>query len=160
MKKIFFLLLITSLVLAVSSCKRTDLADPPWDGPAGYNILVEGSASPAVLLVDGVQHISRITVHVTDAKGSPLAGRTVLFQQTDSTLFWAEIGFFENSEPTIKKTTDGNGQVTATFFISGDYDFPGTDLQMYIRAVLVVDGQSDATTIPQNYISLLLMHAN
>jgi hypothetical protein len=160
MKKILFLSLIASLVLAVSSCKRTDVGDPPWDGPAGYNILVEGSASPAVLLVDGVQHISRITVRATDWKGTPLAGRTILLQQTDSTLNWAEIGFFENSDPTIKKTTDGNGQVTATFFISGDYDFPGTDLQMYIRAVLVVDGQSGSLTIPQNYISLVLMHAN
>jgi len=160
MKKILFLLLIASLVLAVSSCKRTDVGDPPWDGPAGYNFLVEGSASPAVLLVYGVQHISRITVRATDAKGTPLAGRTILFQQADSTLLWSEIGFFENSEPTIKKTTDGNGLVTVTFYISGDYDFPGTDLQMYIRALLVVDGRIDGLSLPQDYISILLMHAN
>jgi hypothetical protein len=160
MKKILFLLLIASLVLAVSSCKRTDVSDPPWDGPAGFNILVEGSASPAVILIDGVQHISRITVRATDWKGAPLAGRTILFQQTDAVFNWLELGFFQNSESTIRLTTDGNGQVVATFFVPGDVDFPGPDAQIYIRAVLIVDGRVDGLSLPQDYISILLMHAN
>ncbi len=160
MKKILFLLLIVSLVLAVSSCKRTDVSDPPWDGPAGYNILVEGSASPAVLLVDGIQHTSHITVRVTDWKGTPLSGRTILLQQADAGFNWLELGFFQNSEPTIKLTTDGNGQVTATYFLPGEVEFPGMDAQIYIRALLVIDGRVDGLSLPQDYISILLMHAN
>lgn len=160
MKKILFLLLITGLVLAATSCKRTDVSDPPWDGPAGYNILVEGSASPAVLLVDGTQHISHITVRATDWKGAPLAGRTILLQQADAVLNWLEVGFFQNSEPTIRLVTDANGQVAATFFLPGEVDFPGTDVQIYIRALLVIDGRIDGLSLPQDYISILLMHAN
>ena len=45
-EKNLFLLIMVGLVLGVSSCKRTEIDDPPWDGPAGFNILVEGSVSP------------------------------------------------------------------------------------------------------------------
>jgi hypothetical protein len=151
---------LISVALGISSCKRADVADQSWDGPATFNILVEGSANPAVLLVDGLQHISRITVHITDSKGNPLAGRTLLFQQADAVFNWIEVGFFENYQATIRKTSDANGIVTATFFLPADTDFAGIDAQMYIRVLLVVVGRSDSFSLPQDYISLLLMHAN
>jgi hypothetical protein len=156
MKKILFFVLITCLVLALSSCKRTDVGDPPWDGPAGYTILVEGSASPALLVVDGNLHTSRITVRVTDYKGTPLAGRTVLLQQADEFFSWFDLGYFENSEATIKKVTDGNGTFTAIFYVPGETSFPGPDMTMYIRAMLVVDGRVDGLSLPQDYIALML----
>jgi hypothetical protein len=160
MKKILFLLLVASLVLAVSSCKRTDVSDPPWDGPAGYNILVEGSASPAVILVDGNLHTSRITVRVTDYKGNPLSGKTVLLQQVDSLFGWLELGYFQSDDVSFRGTTDGNGLISAIFYVPGDLDFAGPDMSMYIRAVLVVDGRTDTLSLPQDYISLELMHTN
>ncbi len=156
MKKTLFLLIIISLVLAVTSCKRTEVNDPPWDDPAGFHITLEGSANPAVLFVDGVIHASQINVAVTDVNGNPLAGRTILFEQYDSAYAQIAWGYFENTLATIQKLTDGAGRVSATFY--GPTSLLGT--QMYVRALMVIDGRSYDWNLPQDYISLTLNRTN
>jgi hypothetical protein len=155
MKKTLFLLIIASLVLAFPSCKRSDVVDPPWDGPVGLNLLVEGSAAPAVLLIDGNIHTSQIVVRVTDAKGTPLANRTVFLQQLgapapDAKVNW---GYFSGNDTTVKLVTDGNGQVRVAFYWPLLY----YQYQMWIHAVLVIDGHAyqDLNT-PQDYIALTM----
>ncbi len=118
MKKTLFLLLIIGLILSVSSCKRTSIDDPEWDSPVGFYVLLEGSANPAVFFIDGNIHRSTIYVRVTDAKGNPLAGETIFFEQLrDSTSHdQVEWGYFENNAATIKKVTNANGEVRVTFY--------------------------------------------
>lgn len=163
MKKILFLLIIVSLLLVVSSCKRTELSDPDWNDPAGFYILLEGSADPAVFFIDGHPHHSTVYVRATDSKGNPIAGRTVFFEQLPDSATHQQIewGSFDSGYGTIRKVTNANGEVSVIFnsptkFYSGN---------MYIHAVLEVDGRalpgstSHVGTVPQDFIAIAMYHS-
>ncbi len=161
MKKAFILLSIIGLVLTVSSCKRSEIDDPAWDGPAGFNILLEGSAAPAVQIIDGRIHTSEIYVRVTDSRGNPQAGKTVFFEQlygpdSDYRVNW---GYFANNQSTYQANTNGNGEVRLTFYWPTQY----YSEEMWVHAVLMVDGraakeseQGNIGNIPQDFISLAM----
>lgn len=158
MKKIFFLMLISGLVLAFPSCKRSEVDDPDWDGPAGFSVIVKGSAKPASQLIDGKVHPCEIYVRVTDAKGNPLGGETLHFQQLevadpDYKVNW---GKFSNGQCTIDKVTNANGEVWVTFYWPEKYK----SYMMYIHAQMIVDGSAYQTlgNIPQDYIALTMFH--
>jgi len=163
MKKTFFLLLIISLVLAVSSCKRTDVADPDWDSPAGFYVLLEGSANPALLFIDGNIHTSTIYVRVTNSKGTPLAGETIFFEQLASSTSHQQIewGYFENNSATIKKVTNANGEVSVTFYSPVQFH-SGI---MFIHALMQVDDRaypgstSHVGNVPQDYIAITMYNS-
>jgi hypothetical protein len=158
MKKTLFLLLIIGLVLSVSSCKRSDVVDPPWDGPVGLNSLVEGLVNPAVMLIDGRIHTSSIYVKVTDSSGNPLANKTVFLEQlrapgADNQVSW---GYFSNNASTYQKATDANGEIRVTFYWPMEY----YSYQMYIHAMLVVcDRAYQDLSVPQDYIALTMYRA-
>lgn len=157
MKKALLTIFLIAVVLGVSSCKRAEIVDPPWDGPAGFNILLEGSISPALLVIDGKTHISKVSVLVTDSKGNPLAGKTIHLAQFDSVssqqVSW---GYFDNRAATIEKVTDANGEISATYY----WPLEWLASAMYIHAVLIVDGRSYSDSLPQDYMSLTLVRAN
>jgi hypothetical protein len=158
MKKIFFVLTITCLVLAVSSCKRTDISDPAWDGPAGFNILLEGSVNPALMLIDGRIHTSEIHVKVTDAKGNPLANKTVFIEQLADAYSQTQqsYGYFSNNQSTYQMGTDANGEINVTFFWPTTY----FSNEMWIHALLVIDGRAyRGLNVPQDFISLTMYRA-
>jgi len=158
MKKILFLLIIMSLVLAVSSCKRSDVVDPPWDSPVGLNILVEGLVNPSVLLIDGRIHTSSVYVKVTDSHGNPQANKIVFFEQlrTTDTTKQVSWGYFPNNSSTYQKATDANGEVRVTFYWPTEY----YNYQMYIHALLVVCDRSYLNLgVPQDYIALSMVKA-
>ncbi|MCU0236569.1 MAG: Ig-like domain-containing protein [Acidobacteria bacterium] len=160
MKKILYILIIVSLVLAVSSCKRSELIDPGWDDPAGFYILLEGSANPAVFFIDGNIHRSMVYVRVTDSKGNPLSGRTIFFRQLHDSTSNQQIewGYFENNHGTIRKTTNTNGEVSVYFYSPTKF-YSG---HMYIHALLEVNGRalpgssSHVGNIPQDYIAITM----
>ena len=161
MKKAFILLSIISLVLAVSSCKRTEINDPVWDDPVGFNILLEGSVNPAVQVIDGHIHTSEIYVRVTDSQGNPQAGKTVFFEQlygpdSDARVNW---GYFANNQSTYQAVTNSNGEVRLTFYWPTQY----YSEEMWIHAVLIVDGRAVKESesggignIPQDFIPLAM----
>ncbi|HUU04873.1 MAG TPA: Ig-like domain-containing protein [Patescibacteria group bacterium] len=163
MKKTFFLLLIISLGLSVSSCKRSDIVDPDWDSPVGFYVLLEGSADPAVFFIDGNIHRSTIRVRVTDSKGNPLPGETIFFEQLEDSgssrqLDW---GYFENNAVTIKKVTNANGEVSVNFY--GPVEFYSG--LMFIHALMQVDGRADRGSlshignVPQDYIAIAMYNS-
>jgi len=163
MKKILFLLIIVGLVLSVSSCKRSEINDPSWDGPVGFYVLVEGTATPAVLFIDGNIHTSRIYVRATDSKGQPLPGETIFFEQLASSSSHQQLewGYFENSAATIKKVTNANGEAVVTFYSPVKY-YSGA---MFIHALMQVDGHayrgstSHVGNVPQDYIALTMYNS-
>ena len=164
MKKTLFLLLIIGLVLAVSSCKRTDVADPDWDSPAGFQILVEGSVTPALQLIDGRIHTSQICIKVTDAKGNPQVNKTVFLEQLPDPTSHQQLnwGYFANNQPIYQKNTDGNGEIRVTFYWPTEY----FSEEMWIHALVVIDGRAYKTSeqgvpgnIPQDFISLAMFRA-
>jgi hypothetical protein len=163
MKKTLFLLVILSMVLGVSSCKRSELSDPDWDSPAGFYVLLEGWADPAVFFIDGNIHSSRISVRVTDSKGRPISGRTVFFEQLEDSASYRQLdwGYFENNDVTIKRTTNASGEVSVVFYSPTEFN-SGI---MYIHAVLEVDDHADRGSashvgnIPQDYIGISMYNS-
>lgn len=164
MKKILFLLIISGLAFGVSSCKRSEIDDPIWDDPAGFEIVVEGSVTPALQLIDGRIHTSQIFIKVTDAKGNPKVNKTVFLEQlpdptSHSQLNW---GYFADNRPIYQKNTDANGEVRVTFYWPTEY----FSEEMWIHAIVVIDGRAYKTSeqgipgnIPQDFISLTMWRA-
>jgi hypothetical protein len=158
MKRTIVVLAITCLVLAVSSCKRSEVADPVWDGPAGFHILLEGSVNPALMLIDGRINTSVIHVKVTDAQGNPLPNKTVFIEQlaysaSSEPIDW---GYFSNNQSTFQKGTDANGVIDVTFFWPTYFH----QEEMWIHALLVIDGRAYRyANVPQDYISLTMYQA-
>jgi hypothetical protein len=163
MKKTLFLLLVIGLVLSVSSCKRSSIDDPVWDSPVGFYVLLEGSADPAVMFIDGNIHRSTIYVRVTDSKGNSLAGETIFFEQLRDSVSHDQIewGFFENNAATIKKVTNANGEVRVTF--TGPVKFYSGG--MIIHALMQVDDRayrgstSHIGNVPQDYIAIAMYNS-
>lgn len=163
MKKTLYLLILAGLILAVTSCTRSEIADPEWNDPAGFYILLEGSANPAVLFIDGNIHSSRIYVRVTDSHGRPLSGRTIFFEQLEDSASYRQVdwGYFENNDVTIRKTTNANGEASVLFY--GPTRFNSGI--MYIHAVMQVDGHADRGSIshvgnvPQDYIGITMYNS-
>jgi hypothetical protein len=161
MKRIFVVLIVAAVAVAASSCKRTSVDDPSWNAPAAFYVLLEGSVSPAVQVIDGRIHSSQVYVRVTDYQGNPLAGRSVFFEQlldqySDKQVNW---GYFQNNQATYQKNTDGNGEIRITFYWPTDY----YSEEMWIHAVLIVDGRAykESETgiignIPQDFIPLTM----
>lgn len=159
MKKSLLILVTAGLLLTFSSCTRTEVDDPGWDGPAGFQIIVDGSASPAVLFIDGSEHMSTISVRVTYANGTPIANATIFFEQLNDGYGEVAWGRFENGLATISKTTDANG-VTSVAFFSPTFFYSHN---MYVHALMQVNGHAYAyyfpSNIPQDYIAIGLVNA-
>lgn len=160
MKKTLYPLLLAVLALGVSSCTRSEVDDPAWDDPAGFHILLEGSAAPAVMVIDGYIHTSQIYVKVTDSAGRPLANRSVFFEQlpdpADEQVSW---GYFPNNASTYQRNTDANGEIRLTFY----WPLQFYSEEMWIHAVLMIDDRAIKESesgvignIPQDFISLTM----
>jgi hypothetical protein len=161
MKKTFYILLMVGLVLAFSSCKRSAVDDPPWDSPAGFQYLVEGSVTPALQIIDGRIHTSQIYVRATDGLGNPLVNKTIFLEQlpdpaSERQLNW---GYFANNQSVYQKNTDANGEIRVTFYWPTEY----YSEEMWIHALLVIDGRAYKNSeqgipgnIPQDFISLAM----
>lgn len=155
MKKTLLTLLLITVILGISSCKRTDVADPPWDGPAGFYILLEGSVNPALQIIDGYIHTSVIYVRATDSKGNPLAGKTIFIEQLPDPTSYKQLdwGYFSNNQTTYQKVTDGNGEIRVTFYWPTQF----YSEEMWIHALLVIDGRAyKYANVPQDFISLTM----
>lgn len=157
MKKTFFILLLAGLVLSVSSCKNNEVADPSWDGPAGFYIILDGSASPAVLFIDGYEHMSTIHARITYSNGTPIANATVFFEQLNDNYGEVAWGKFENGAATITKVTNANGETSVAFFSPVNF----YSHNMYIHALMQVNNRAYAyysySSIPQDYIAIGLV---
>ena len=164
MKKILFILIVCGLALAASSCQRSGVDDPSWEGPAGFYIQVKGAVNPALQFIDGRIHTSAVIVRVTDGKGNPLANKMVLLEQlmdqySEQQIDW---GYFQNNEKIYQRATDANGEVRVTFYWPTEY----YSEEMWIHAVVAVDGrayklseQGILGNIPQDYIPLTMYRA-
>ena len=158
MKKTLFLIVIISLILAVSSCKRADITDPSWAGPAGFNILLEGSANPALLLIDGRIHTSIIHVRVTDSEGNPMANETIFIEQlagpdSQTQVNW---GYFQNNQKTTQAVTNANGEINVTFYWPTLY----YSEEMWIHALMVSGNRAyKYNNIPEDFISITMYRA-
>jgi hypothetical protein len=160
MKKSFLILVLIGLVLtSLSSCKRSELTDPSWEGPAGFYIMLDGSASPAVLFIDGNENLSTIRARVTTSAGAPIANALIFFEQLNDGYGEVAWGRFENGAATISKVTNANGEASVAFFSPVLF----YSHNMYIHALMQVNDRAYAyyaySSIPQDFISIGLINA-
>lgn len=163
MKKNLLLLVMFGLVLSLASCKRSDLDDPSWDGPSGYNIIVDGSASPAVLIINGAPNLCVIRAKVTNSAGAPIPNHLIFFQQLNDLYQEVSWGVFENGGANISKVTNANGEAVVAFYSP----LVLYSHNMYIHAVLQINGHAyylNSNTgafpagIPMDYISIAMVN--
>ncbi len=162
MKKLTFLITVIALMALVSSsCTRKEPADPgDLFGPSSFHYIVEGSANPSILWVNGTTRPSTLVrVRATDYQRNPLAGQTIYFQQMGSSLgdyFLADYGVFENNQKAMYKKTDANGVAQVTFY--GPLGL-GSQTEMFVHAIMQDIDQTYKFTAPQDYIRIQFIDA-
>lgn len=125
-------------LLSVTSCKRNKVADPDVQGPAGFRVILSGTANPSTLYVPRTEPAvySLITVTALNNDGTPAANKDVIFQESG-------YGYFENYEISAVRRTDAAGVVNMTYFIP-----PGANIKAEVVSrvyvTLVDDGRLDS----------------
>jgi hypothetical protein len=125
-------------LLSTISCKRSAQQDPEMGGPAGFRIILSGTANPSTLYVPKSEPAvsSLITVTALNNDGTPARYKNVVFQ---ADLY----GYFENFQITDVKNTGESGVATITYFIPPATCVRGT-AYTEIKATLVDDGRLDS----------------
>lgn len=165
MKKCILILILFVFIFSFSSCKRTSIEDPTLiQGPATFHYIVEGSADPSVIFVDGIIHTSKITVKVTDFRGNPVAGKYIyleirLSEDPDNAIKQAIIwwGYFENGFSSIRGKTDGNGVMTKTYYGPDLISIPTLGDDILIKATMADDNQSYFNFMPYDFINIVFI---
>lgn len=159
-KTSLIVILIGLMVLMTTSCNRKEPQDPgDLFGPSSFHYIVEGSASPSILWINGVNEPQTIIrAKVTDYQQRPLVNRNVYFQQMGSSLgayVLANYGYFENGERAMYARTDASGIAQVTFF--GPLRV-GSQLEMFICA-MAQDIDQTYSDGPKDYIKLQFLDA-
>jgi len=160
-KRTILILLIVVMALFTMSCTRNEPADPgDLFGPSSFHYIVEGSASPSILWVNGTTRPSTIIrVRATDYQRNPLAGQTVYFEQMGSSngaFILADYGYFQNNQRAMYSRTDANGVAQVTFY--GPLGL-GSQLEMFIHAIIQDIDQTYFVTAPQDFIKIQFIDA-
>jgi len=137
---------ILSLVL-FNSCSRSDFDHPGPTGPSTLAVLLNLSASPNVLYAGPTGETSTITATLKKFDGVPLTNRSIHFEIVYSDGTRANVGFLDNQQTVLTKTTNSNGTISFTY--SGPTDQELIDLDMgslddfkiYIYAYLAWEGK-------------------
>jgi hypothetical protein len=109
-------LFISILSLAIfTSCTRSDFDHPGPTGPSTLAVILNVSASPNVLYAGTTGGTTTITATLKKYNGDPLANNTVHFEVVYENGTRAYIGFLDNQQSVITKTTNSNGNITLTY---------------------------------------------
>lgn len=136
---IYCIVLITVIgLLAGTSCKRKSQEDPEMQGPAGFRIILSGTADPATLYVPAAEPAvsTLITVTARNNDGTPVAGKQIIFQT-------GSYGYLDNYQVSDVRTTSAGGTAQITFFIPPMANIKAT-ATTYVTATLVEDGRLDS----------------
>jgi len=140
---IIFIAMSVALIGLVTSsaCKRATVDDPSTIGPAGFRVILSGSANPSTLYIQkGQTTSSQIIVRTLKNDGTPVAAQTIIFE-SDIT----NIGYFGDEKQTDTQVTDSTGTAKTTFYIpplSGLME----DKIVNVKATLSDNGRLDNTT--------------
>lgn len=132
---VFFLI---SGLLSLTSCKRARVADPDMQGPAGFRVILSGTANPSTLHVPNSDSAvsSHLTVTALHNNGTPVANKEVIFQD-------GGYGYFENFEVSVVRRTDAAGVVNMTYYLPPAANIKA-EFVTYITVTLVDDGRLDS----------------
>ena len=147
--KIYTIALFISILSLVifTSCSRSDFDHPGPTGPSTLAVLLNLSASPNVLYAGLTRETTTITATLKKFDGVPLTNKTIHFEIVDSAGTRAYVGFLDNQQTVLTKTTDSSGNISFTY--SGPTEQELIDLDMgslddfkiYIYAYLAWEGK-------------------
>ncbi len=142
MKKNSVLIIILCFALigliSTTSCKRGATSDPVVGGPAGYRIVLSGTANPSTLYVPQSEPATSTLIAVRALKndGKPASGYTIVFEDG------LGYGFFEGYKLSDTRVTDSNGRAQITYFLPPASNVRST-ITGAIKATLVDNGRLD-----------------
>ncbi len=134
----FMVFMLISGLLSLTSCKRAKVADPGVTGPAGFRIILSGTANPSTLYVPRTDPavFSNLRVTALNNDGTPAANKEVIFQD-------GGYGYFEGYEISVVRRTDAAGVVNMTYFIPPGASIKA-ELLSNISITLVDNGRLDS----------------
>ncbi len=138
---LFYVLLWIALVgmMSTTSCKRNSVDEPTVQGPAGFRIILSGTANPSTLFVpeNKLAEACQVIVTALNNDGTPVVGKQVVFQES------LGYGYFNNYDITTAITTNSNGVAGVNFYIPAGADIRASVITNII-ATLVDDGRLDS----------------
>ena len=117
-KIIGIVLLALSLTL-ITSCQKGKVNEPSPLGPAGFAVSLKVTANANVLFAgNSARDTTTVTASLKKYDGTPLSGKTIYFEVNDVNGIRSldSIGYFEGHQAVASKVTDGNGNVSVTYY--------------------------------------------
>ncbi|MFW6131925.1 MAG: hypothetical protein ACOC5F_04945 [Candidatus Aminicenantaceae bacterium] len=134
-----FLVLPLILIFSLTYC-RNAVEEPLPTGPSAFSTVLELSTSPNVIFAGDQRETTTLTATLKKYTGIPIIGETLIFEVRDASGAKAYVGFFEDNQSILSKTTDQNGKVTAEYFGPLAGEILG-DSFVYIYAFVAGDGK-------------------
>ncbi len=141
-KKTSFVLfvLIAFILMGSNSCQRSEVKIPNPSGPSSFAILLNLKADPNVLIAgQDTREMSTITATLKEYDGTPIPGKTIVFEILDSSGFRVDFGYFEDNQFVISKTTNSSGSVTTNYYSPLSKEI-WSNLTLYVRALVAWEG--------------------
>lgn len=98
-----------------SACTRSQVEEPSPLGPSTLSILLDVNSYPNVISAGESRQSVQITADLKKFDGVPLSNQTVTFEIRDELGSRLYVGFFEDNQSIVTKTTDGSGRASVTY---------------------------------------------
>jgi hypothetical protein len=138
-KRILITTFILALLLTFASCARHDVSDPSPVGPSTFATVLKVSASPNVIMASAERDETMITASLRKYDGTPLAGRTIIFEIGDAARNKIALGFFQGNEYVKSVVTDSSGQAVVKYY-GPSWAELATNATVYIWASVALEG--------------------
>jgi hypothetical protein len=126
-------------LLSSVSCKRNSQNDPTMKPPAGYRIILTGTANPSILYVPRTEPAvsSHITAKATNNDGTPVIGKNVVFQA-------GNYGYLDGNQISDVRVTNASGVAEINFYIPASARVSQTET-VYVSITLIDETGLDNT---------------
>jgi hypothetical protein len=110
------LTIILTMMIGFNSCKRSSVEQPSPLGPSNLAVVLRLVASPNVLYSGITQQKTTVTATLMKYNGIPISNRTIHFKICDEAGLSLDLGYFEDNQSVISKTTDSNGTIRVDYY--------------------------------------------
>ena len=118
MKNKIYILMCVMLGFTISffsACTRSQVEEPSPVGPSTLSILLDVNSYPNVISAGESRQSVQITADLKKFDGVPLSNQTITFEIRDELGSRLYVGFFEDNQSIVTKSTDGSGRATVTY---------------------------------------------
>jgi hypothetical protein len=140
-KKILFITVsLALLVFTFDSCKKDIIDQPSPLGPSTIATILDLNINPNVIVAGQLDRQTvEITATLTRYDGTPISGRTVLFEVVNANGKRVDIGYFDGKLSLQTVATDANGTAQTQYYGPLKNEIRA-DLDLYIRATVAWEG--------------------